>query len=278
MQEKPDWIVVVGDVNSTVACALVGAKLWIPVAHLEAGLRSGDLQMPEEINRIVTDRLANVLWTPSEDGDENLLSEGVTKDRIDLVGNIMIDSFELMRERIEKEAMPETLGIEKRSYGVVTMHRPSNVDSEEILSSIIDQLLELAQQFSFVFPVHPRTKKQLEKFDLFERLESCESIRLIEPIGYIQFMSLVSNSALVITDSGGIQEETTYLGIPCLTLRENTERPITITQGTNELVRAADLQESVSKVLAGKWKQGSKPRLWDGKTALRVAESLKSRL
>ncbi len=278
LEHKPDWIIVVGDVNSTAACAMVGAKLWIPVAHLEAGLRSGDRRMPEEINRVITDRIADLLWTPSEDGNENLRREGVEDEKVDLVGNIMIDSFEMMRAQIESDITAQTLGLAGKDFAVVTMHRPSNVDAEETLSLITKQLLAVSHDCRLVFPIHPRTRQKLLEFGLLDALEKAKTVLVIEPLGYIQFMNLVTQSRVVITDSGGIQEETTYLGIPCLTLRENTERPITITQGTNRLIKAMDLEEGVRKVLDGKWKQGQCPPLWDGATAQRVTESLKKRL
>lgn len=277
-EHRPDWIIVVGDVNSTAACAMVGAKLWIPVAHLEAGLRSGDRRMPEEINRVVTDRIADLLWTPSVDGNDNLLREGVAESKIDLVGNIMIDSFEMMRAKIESETTATSLGLAEKDFAVVTLHRPSNVDTQNVLTEIINQLLTQAQECNLVFPIHPRTKQKLLEFDLYSRLEQAENISVIDPLGYIQFMNLVTQAKLVITDSGGIQEETTYLNIPCLTLRENTERPITITQGTNQLVKPADLARAIQDVLAGNWKQGQCPPLWDGATAQRVADSLFKRL
>lgn len=278
LEDRPDWIVVVGDVNSTIACALVGAKLWISVAHLEAGLRSGDMRMPEEVNRVVTDRIANLLWTPSIDGNENLKKEGVDDSKVDLVGNIMIDSFEMMRSQIESDSAAKNLGLKAGKFAVVTMHRPSNVDDKQILSEIVDQILSVAKSCQLVFPVHPRTRQKLKDFDLISRLQQSENVLLIEPQGYIQFMNLVTQSKLVITDSGGVQEETTYLGIPCLTLRKNTERPITITQGTNQLIQPNVLESTVTRVLQGDWKQGQCPKLWDGRTAQRVTESLRKRL
>ncbi|MEM7304063.1 MAG: UDP-N-acetylglucosamine 2-epimerase (non-hydrolyzing) [Pseudomonadota bacterium] len=278
LEHKPDWIIVVGDVNSTVACALVGAKLWIPVAHLEAGLRSNDLKMPEEINRIVTDRIANLLWTPSIDGNENLRAEGVPDENVELVGNIMIDSFEMMRDQIMQDSTAQKLGLAKNDFAVLTMHRPSNVDNENVLSKIVSQLISVSKDCQLIFPVHPRTRQKLSEFNLLTELEKISSIKLIDPLGYIQFMNLVTQSKFVITDSGGIQEETTYLGIPCLTLRDNTERPITISQGTNMLIKPEMLSSSINKVLSGSSKNRQCPELWDGKTALRVSNSLKSHL
>ena len=276
MESRPDWIVVVGDVNSTLACALVGAKLRIPVAHLEAGLRSGDRTMPEEINRVATDAIVDLLWTPSVDGDEHLLAEGVPAERVERVGNIMIDSFELMRPRIEAAGLARKLGLQRGGYGVVTLHRPSNVDNPEKLTEIVDELVSVSRGgLPLVFPVHPRTHSRLEQFDLVSRMTDGPSgIRLLEPQSYIQFMSLVIDCRVAITDSGGIQEETSYLGIPCLTLRENTERPITISAGTNRLVTPETLARALSEAVAD---QPPRPviDLWDGRTAARVVESLR---
>ena len=276
-EHRPDWIVVVGDVNSTAACAMVGTKLWIPVVHLEAGLRSRDRRMPEEINRLVTDAIADVLWTPSADGDENLIAEGVPAEKIDRIGNIMIDSFEMLRDSIESADAQQALGLKTGNYAMVTLHRPSNVDAAETLEPIVAALENSAQELPVVFVAHPRTIKGLERFGLKDRLETAENIRLLEPVPYVKFMNLITGARLVITDSGGLQEETTYLGIPCLTLRENTERPITVTMGTNELVTTATLTENLHKILSGDWKQGQRPPLWDGKTAGRAVEALKRR-
>jgi len=277
LEHHPDWIVVVGDVNSTVACAMVGAKLWIPVVHLEAGLRSRDRSMPEEINRLITDAIADVLWTPSEDGDENLLAEGVSADKIDRIGNIMIDSFEMLHETIVTADPRSDLGLTAGNYAMVTLHRPSNVDAAEMLEPIVDALLDVATDLPVVFAAHPRTVKGLEKFDLKERLSTGKNIKLLEPLPYVQFMNLIVGARLVITDSGGLQEETTYLGIPCLTLRKNTERPITVTMGTNRLVNAGTLAENLQAILAGNWPEGQCPPLWDGQTAERAVEALKRR-
>lgn len=275
-QEKPDLVVVVGDVNSTVAATLSAVKLGIRTAHLEAGLRSFDRTMPEEINRIVTDAIADYLWTPSPDGNENLINEGVDISKISHVGNIMIDSLEMMREKI---ASIETLGqfnLEEGGYGVVTLHRPSNVDNLKTLKKLCHVLSDISNKMPLIFPVHPRTSKQLEKTGYINLLKGSKQFTLTQPLGYKEFMSLVMQSRLLITDSGGIQEETTYLGIPCLTLRENTERPITITEGTNRLCRHDTIMAMVDDILAGRFPKGKRPHLWDGKAAVRIADHILS--
>ncbi len=277
LAEKPDWIIVVGDVNSTAACAMVGAKLRIPVVHLEAGLRSRDRSMPEEINRLVTDAIADVLWTPSPDADENLIAEGVAKERIDFIGNIMIDSYEMMREDIARDPTYTSLGVAPRQFGVVTLHRPSNVDSREMLTELVEVLVASSELLTLVFAVHPRTRKRLQEFGLERRILDAPRIKAVEPLGYVQFMNLVSHSAAVITDSGGVQEETTYLGIPCFTLRENTERPVTSTIGSNQLVRSANLLERLRTGIQSTARTGRRPDLWDGQTAQRAVRRLKER-
>ncbi len=273
VEERPEAIVVVGDVNATVACTLVGAKLWIPVVHLEAGLRSGDRRMPEEINRLITDSIADLLWTPSSDADDNLRNEGVAASRIVRVGNIMIDSFEMLRSRIEQAACAERMKLQSQ-YAVVTLHRPSNVDDPESLGKLVSVLERIATRLTVVFPVHPRTRKRLVQFGLEARIFGHPRIRASEPLGYIEFMNLVQGCAIAITDSGGVQEETTYLGIPCATVRENTERPVTLIEGTNRLVKPAELPELVEQVLSGGWPRGKPPQYWDGHTAGRAATSL----
>jgi UDP-N-acetylglucosamine 2-epimerase (non-hydrolysing) len=266
-QRKPDVVLVYGDVNSTVAAALVCSKVLIRVAHVEAGLRSFDRTMPEEINRIVTDRLADMLFTPSEDGDINLQREGIPAEKIFRVGNVMIDSL--------VQLLPVAMqcaknGLPKR-YALVTLHRPSNVDEGESLRSILLALLAVNEQMEVVFPVHPRTRQRIEQFGI-----DAKKLHLLEPLPYIEFLSLQHGAAVVITDSGGIQEETTYLGVPCLTLRNNTERPVTVTVGTNVLIGhdLGRLGSELSKIIEGKAKKGSVPPLWDGHAAERIAEAL----
>lgn len=275
LEQRPDWVVVVGDVNSTMACTLAAKKLCIPVAHLEAGLRSGDRTMPEEINRLVTDALADLLWTPSADAEENLRAEGIPASRIVAVGNIMMDSYELLRERIEQEKLAEALGIGESAYGVVTLHRPANVDDRQILGRLVDLLRQVAAYVPLAFPLHPRTRRRLDEFGLLERLQASAGLRLLEPLGYVQFMGLVRRARFVVTDSGGVQEETTYLGIPCITLRETTERPVTVTHGSNRLARPDQLEEMINVILNGHWPVGAPPAGWDGQAARRVVASLR---
>ena len=273
---RPDWLVVVGDVNSTVACALAGTKLGIPTVHLEAGLRSRDRRMPEELNRLATDVLCDVLWTPSPDADRNLLAEGIADDRITRVGNIMLDSFEMSRPEIEAAAMPAALGLTRGRYAVVTLHRPSNVDEPAGLARLADSLVAVQARLPVIFPVHPRTAQRLAATGL-DRVLGERGVRLIEPLPYIAFMSLVLDAGAVITDSGGLQEETTYLGIPCFTLRENTERPITIEQGTNRLTTPDALPGLLDVALASRAALPVRPEYWDGQTAGRCLDDLRRR-
>jgi UDP-N-acetylglucosamine 2-epimerase (non-hydrolysing) len=273
-REKPDLISVVGDVNSTVAAALVAAKMMIPLAHVEAGLRSFDRAMPEEVNRVVTDRLADFLLTPSRDGDVNLVKEGVSTDRIFFVGNVMIDS--LLAARAEAEKLPTlyALKIEARRYAVCTLHRPSNVDDPKVLTGLISALIAISKKIPLVFPVHPRTQKMIQQLGLESQVAQATNIKRIDPLGYLEFLSLTSRAALILTDSGGLQEESTALGISCLTLRENTERPITVDEGTN-LVVGTDPARIIAEaecILAGHGKKGRIPEGWDGRAAERIAD------
>jgi UDP-N-acetylglucosamine 2-epimerase (non-hydrolysing) len=233
--------------------------------------------MPEEINRLITDTIADILWTPSSDADANLLHEGVSADKITRVGNIMIDSYEMLRNRIEMNRTRHELGLNGEEYCVVTLHRPSNVDDPDILEKCVNQLINVARIIPLVFPVHPRTRKNLEKSALWQRLTQAPGVQIVAPMGYVDFMNLVSGARLIITDSGGVQEETTYLGIPCLTLRDTTERPITLTQGTNRLVNPEGLLQAFDNVCNGHFQRGRKPELWDGAAAARVVVDIRQR-
>ncbi|HEX8746014.1 MAG TPA: UDP-N-acetylglucosamine 2-epimerase (non-hydrolyzing) [Pyrinomonadaceae bacterium] len=280
MRERPDWVLVVGDVNSTLACALVAVKLGVRVAHVEAGLRSRDRSMPEEINRILTDQMADLLLTPSQDADRNLLAEGVPRARIRFVGNVMIDSLFAHLKRAESSRVREELSVAGSDYGVLTLHRPSNVDGRETFGRILDALEEITGRLPVIFPAHPRTRARLRDFGFDERVARNDSLRLIDPLGYLDFLRLYSGARLVLTDSGGIQEETTALGIPCLTLRENTERPVTVEMGTNHIVgtdtdrivRAA--KDALDEPRRASVDEKRLPPLWDGRTAPRILEAL----
>jgi UDP-N-acetylglucosamine 2-epimerase (non-hydrolysing) len=272
--QRPDLVVVVGDVNSTMAATLAAVKMGIKVAHLEAGLRSFDRSMPEEINRLVTDVLADILWTPSSDAVENLTREGISPDKIQTVGNIMIDSLEMLRDKIERQDAYRPFGLQAKGYGVVTLHRPSNVDDPLTLRRLCGILSEVAETVPIVFPVHPRTRKRMEESHLLPAKSGNGRLHLPEPLNYVRFMNLVFHCAFVVTDSGGIQEETSYLGIPCLTVRENTERPITITLGTNRLCALDDIKRKTMEILEGRFRKPETIPYWDGKTAERIVQSL----
>lgn len=273
--ERPDWVVVVGDVNSTIACALVAAKMGVKIAHVEAGLRSHDRTMPEEINRILTDSISDLLLTPSPDANQTLLREGVDESKICFVGNVMIDSLLGHLKVAERSNIRETLGLSVGEYAVTTLHRPSNVDDRETFGGIVGALAEVSKRLPIIFPVHPRTRQKLTEFG-FDEMIAGSQVRLIEPLGYLDFLRLYSGAKLVLTDSGGLQEETTVLGIPCLTLRENTERPITIEMGSNVLVGVdpAKILAEAYTSLDGQKRDLQIPLLWDGKTAARICDAL----
>lgn len=272
LREKPDWVVVVGDVNSTMACTLVASKLGIRVAHVEAGLRSFDRTMPEEINRLVTDTLADLLLTPSPDADENLKREGIPPSRIRLVGNIMIDTLVANLEQARHSSLPDQLGLQPKGFAYVTLHRPSNVDDQVTLGLIMNELTRLARHMPVVFPVHPRTHKMFVQYGI--PLGGKPNLKLLDPIGYHDSLCLTEKAKFILTDSGGLQEESTYLLTPCLTLRPNTERPITIDVGTNKLTRPEQLASDIEEILQGRRKHGRIPELWDGRTAERVLNTL----
>lgn len=272
----PDWVIVYGDVNSTVACAMVAAKLGIPVAHVEAGLRSGDRTMPEEINRVLTDHIADLHLTPSADADENLIREGVPQERIHLVGNVMIDTLRRMLPRTDGRSLKTELALEDVNFAMVTLHRPSNVDDSATLEEVLAAIKEIASRLPVVFPVHPRTRQRMASMGM-----NCDGlpVHLLDPLGYLDFLSLLRSARFVLTDSGGVQEETAYLGVPCLTVRSNTERPITITSGTNRLVGSsrAGILKAVNAVLDETPGGHRLPSLWDGHAAARIVSVFLSR-
>ncbi|MCP3058497.1 UDP-N-acetylglucosamine 2-epimerase (non-hydrolyzing) [Myxococcus sp. K38C18041901] len=274
LEHKPDLVSVVGDVNSTVAAALVSSKLGIALAHVEAGLRSYSRHQPEEINRVVTDRLSDLLLTPSRDADANLLKEGADPERIHFVGNVMIDSLLASKERADQLPVLKTLGVEPRGYAVCTLHRPSNVDDPKLLGGLLSAISHVASRVPVIFPVHPRTRKMISEQGLGSWFERSPNLRPVDPMGYLEFLALTSQAKLILTDSGGLQEETTALGVPCLTLRENTERPITVEQGTNEVVGTDPdrIRESADRVLDGQGKKGRIPEYWDGRSGERIAD------
>jgi len=280
-QEQPDWVVVVGDVNPTMACTIVANKMGIKVAHVEAGLRSYDRAMPEEINRVLTDSIADLLLTPSIDGNMNLKKEGIADEKIRFVGNIMIDTLFSMRKRSAESTVLSDLGLQERGYALVTLHRPSNVDQETTLCNFVEIIEQTSSDLPMVWPVHPRSKNRAEEFGLWQRLEEADGLHLLEPVGYLDNVNLMNHARLVLTDSGGIQEETTALGVPCLTARENTERPITITEGTNTLVGTDPeiILEHIKEHLTDGTASSAdlpKPLYWDGRTAGRIAAAIKA--
>ncbi len=276
LERRPDWVVVVGDVNSTIACALVATKLGIKVAHVEAGLRSFDRTMPEEINRILTDAISEMLFVTESSGMENLRREGVADSKVHFVGNVMIDTLLRSRARADRSGILTTLGLAKKGYAAVTLHRPSNVDEAGAFSAILAALETIAVDMPVVFPIHPRSRGNLESFGLVDRARKIARLKLLEPMGYIDFVRLMADAALVLTDSGGIQEETTILGVPCLTLRDNTERPVTLTQGTNRLTgnQTDEIVAVYHEVRANPPQTERMPDLWDGGAAKRIVECL----
>ena len=281
LKEKPDLVVVVGDINSTLACSVAAVKQRIRVAHVESGLRSFDRSMPEEINRVVTDAVSDILFTASENDETNLLNEGISKDKIYFVGNVMIDSLRKIKKTAQKSKILKKNGIREKKYASLTIHRPSNVDDKETLQNILNAVAVIQKEIPVVFPVHPRTMKMIMKFRLLSFIKNLENLILIEPLGYLDFAKLMVSSKLVMTDSGGIQEETTILNIPCLTIRENTERPITVFEGTNTIV-GNSTENIVSKakgILNSKRKAQLKkaPKFWDGKASQRIIKVLKKK-
>jgi UDP-N-acetylglucosamine 2-epimerase (non-hydrolysing) len=273
MEEKADLCLVVGDVNSTMACSIVAQKLHVPVAHVEAGIRSGDWTMPEEINRLVTDAITNFFFTTTQEAGEILKKSGITEDRIFWVGNTMIDTLLKHRHRFQQPPIWAELDLQKNEYLVMTLHRPANVDEDEKLKTLIDELVSNSQGLPLIFPAHPRTAKILAKLGIDHK-----NLHIIDPLGYLEFNYMVENARAVITDSGGITEETTVMGVPCITLRNNTERPETVEIGTNELIGTdpRSIKPALDKLFSGKWKKGSIPELWDGKAGQRIVNTLVS--
>jgi len=271
---KPDYVLVVGDVNSTIACGLVAVKLGVKLIHVEAGLRSFDRGMPEEINRLLTDSISDLLFVTEQSGIDNLKTEGVEESKVHFVGNVMIDTLLLNRKKAEDSDILEKLALDPKGYVVITLHRPSNVDNMETFEQIISAFEKIQEDMKLVFPIHPRTRNNIKGTELGERVEKMEGLILLDPVGYLDFLWLMSNAALVMTDSGGIQEETTILGVPCMTLRENTERPVTTSEGTNRLVRitTGDILKHYQEISDLNGEVGGKiPQLWDGKAAERIA-------
>lgn len=272
---KPDYVLVVGDVNSTIACGLVAVKLGVKLIHVEAGLRSFDRGMPEEINRVLTDSISDLLFVTEKSAIENLKDEGIDSEKVHFVGNVMIDTLMVNRQKAQKSDILERLGLSAKEYAVVTLHRPSNVDDLSKFAEIIAAFEEIQKEMKLVFPIHPRTRSNIKGSELKSKVEAMDNLLLVEPMGYLDFLCLMSNAALVLTDSGGIQEETTILGVPCMTLRESTERPVTITEGTNRLVHitAEDILKNYREIMNNKDSySASVPKFWDGKAAQRIVK------
>ena len=277
LKEKPDAVLVVGDVNSTAACSIVAAKMGVKIIHVEAGLRSFDRDMPEEINRILTDSISDMLFVTEESGIKNLKHEGIPDEKVHLVGNVMIDSLIFFKEKAAQSTVLDDLHLESGSYALITLHRPSNVDDPEVFRRLINTFEKIEKELKLIFPIHPRSRKRISEFGLEDKVASLSNLHLLDPLGYLDFMRLMHNARVLLTDSGGIQEETTYLGIPCITMRENTERPVTIDVGTNVLVGSDTdkIYAEFKKVVNGKAKKGSGPPLWDGHAAERIVEIIK---
>ncbi len=277
---NPDLVLVVGDVNSTMACSITAKKLWIPVAHVEAGLRSFDREMPEEINRLATDAISDFLFVSEINGEINLKNEGVDPNKMHYVGNVMIDSLINFMEKAEQSTIMTEQNLNGDDFVLSTMHRPSNVDDKENFSKIMHAFEEISKDLTIIFPIHPRAEKNLENFGLLQMAKSMKNLKLLPPLGYLDFIQLEKKAKFVITDSGGLQEETTFLGKPCLTVRENTERPITVQIGTNEII-GTDTELLITqskKILNGQWKKGEIPKYWDGRTAERIVKILDEKL
>lgn len=276
-EEKPDVVLVVGDVNATAACSITAVKMGVPTVHVEAGLRSGDRKMPEEVNRIITDAICNDLFITEHSGLINLAKEGVPDEKVHFVGNVMIDSLVHFRKKASKDKVLKTIGVKPKEYILMTMHRPHNVDYKKGLKDIMKIIRNAAKHKKVVFAIHPRTTNNMKKYGLYEQLEGIKNLILLGPQGYLQFLKLMDNAALIITDSGGIQEETTFLQVPCMTFRDTTERPVTVELGTNFLMQDLNpktVKIQMESILKGKAKQGIIPPLWDGKAAERIADIL----
>lgn len=271
-EQKPDLVLVVGDVNSTLACTIVAKKLWIPVAHVEAGLRSFDMRMPEEINRLVTDSISDLFFTTDPEANENLRKAGIAESRIHFAGNVMIDTLLANLELAKENPILERMGVQPREYCFLTMHRPSNVDDKEVLGGLLGAFEYIQKKLPIVFPAHPRTVKMMDEFGFGARVKAMTGLRICEPLDYHQMLKLNRESRFALTDSGGLQEETTVLGIPCITMRNNTERPVTVDVGTSEVVGndPIRIKDAVDRILAGKWKKGGIPEGWDGKASERI--------